>query len=102
MTEGENTKRCIIYLIPHIPIGIRFANQEYVKLYKDLLLVPTVKNRLKSGEPKSTTREENLLNVLVDVLEQHITSAKQFAFNHDMSRYSVQRILKRAKYIKCI
>lgn len=57
-----------------------------------------VKDRPKSGRPVSVTSEENRLNVVLDVVENPKNSTEQLALNHDMSRYSIQKILKREKF----
>ncbi|KAJ8947617.1 hypothetical protein NQ318_002626 [Aromia moschata] len=56
-----------------------------------------VKDRPKSGRPVSVTNEENSLNVMLDVVENPINSTQQRAVNHNMSRYSIQKICKREK-----
>lgn len=57
-----------------------------------------VTDRPKSGRPVSVTNEENSLNVMLDVVENPINSTQQRALNHNMSRYSIQKICKREKF----
>lgn len=57
-----------------------------------------VRERPKSGRPKRVTNEENSLNVMLNLVENPKTSVRELALNNDMSRRSVQRILKSGKY----
>lgn len=52
----------------------------------------SVKDRPKSGRPRSVTNEENSLVIILDVVEQPQTSVQQLALNHNMSRRSIQTI----------
>ena len=57
-----------------------------------------VKDRPKSERPVSVTNEENSLNLMLDVVENPINSTQQRALNHNISRYSIQKITKREKF----
>ncbi|KAJ8956458.1 hypothetical protein NQ318_010772 [Aromia moschata] len=87
-----------------IPIGNLFLNQPFQKhcsVFMKLevfIINQTVKHRPKSGRPVSVTNEENSLNVMLDVVENPINSTQQRAVNHNMSRYSIQKICKREKF----
>lgn len=57
-----------------------------------------VKDRPKSGRPVSVTNEENSLDVMLDIVETPNISIQQLAVNHNMSRYSIQKIAKQSKF----
>lgn len=57
-----------------------------------------IKDKPRTGRPVTVTNEENSLNVILDVVENPKTSAQQLALNHNMSRYSIQKITKREKF----
>lgn len=57
-----------------------------------------VKDRQKSGRPVSVTNEENSLNVMLNRVENPKMSTQQLALDHNMSRYSIQQISKRAGF----
>lgn len=58
----------------------------------------SVKDRPKVGRPVTATSEENSLNVILDVMENPTTSTQQLALTHDISRYSIQKIVKRERF----
>jgi transposase len=58
----------------------------------------SVKERPKSGRPKIVTNYENSLNVMLDVVENPKTSVQQLALNHNMSRRSIQKIMRRENF----
>lgn len=61
----------------------------------------SVKDRPKVGRPVTATSEENSLNVILDVMENPTTSTQQLALAHDISRYSIQKIVKRERFRPC-
>lgn len=57
-----------------------------------------VRNQPKSGRPKSAANEENSLNVLLSFIENPHNSIRRVAQENDISRSSVNKILKTAKF----
>ncbi|KAJ8939126.1 hypothetical protein NQ318_012366 [Aromia moschata] len=81
-----------------IPIGNLFSKSTVSKTLQRFHETGGVKDRPKSGRPVSVTNQENSLNVMLDVVENPINSTQQRAVNHNMSRYSIQKICKREKF----
>ncbi|KAK9704437.1 hypothetical protein QE152_g28325 [Popillia japonica] len=52
----------------------------------------SVKDRPKVGRPVAVTKEENSLNVMLDVGWNPKTSIQQLALGHNMSRYLIQKL----------
>jgi len=57
-----------------------------------------VKDRIKTGRPRTATSEDNALSILLDVIEQPKASLRQIAAAHNISRRSVETVLKRDSY----
>lgn len=60
---------------------------------KRFLETGDIKDRPKSGRSINVTTEESYMDVLLDVVENPKTSVQQIAINHNMSRYSIRKIL---------
>lgn len=58
----------------------------------------SVKNKTKSGRPKSATSEENALNMLLSVQEDPHTSTRQLARDYSVSQASVCNLMKSVKW----
>ena len=58
----------------------------------------SVKERPKPCRPKTSTNDENALNVLLVTTENPTTSVQQLALNHNVSRKSVEMIMNKEKF----
>ena len=66
-----------------------------VKKYDD---TGSVKNKAKSGRPKSATNNENALNLLLHVQEDPHVSTRQLARDYNVSQASVCNLMKSVKW----
>lgn len=67
------------------------------KLVRKFRETGNVKDMPKSGRPKSVTNHDKVLDVLVSVMDNPITSTTQLALDNAISQSSVVRILKKNK-----
>lgn len=95
--KRSHQEACAVFNDTHLDRN-PISKSTVTKTLKRFNQTGSVKNQPKLGRPRTCTNEENSLNILLDIVENPQTSVLQVALNHDMSRKSVQNILKRAKY----
>jgi len=80
------------------PDRIPISKSTVLKTFQRFQETGSVKDREKVGRLSSVTNEDDSLNVMLNVTETPTTSIRQLALNHNMSRGSITKIMKRENY----